>query len=66
MDMENCLWITTAMAVSNEEVSVICGFDAVGDVVDIGADGVIVREELGDAEGVGVLRLGCTVVERGL
>lgn len=51
------------MAVSNEDVSVICGFDAVGDV---GADDVIVGDALGEAEGVVVLLLGCTVAGLGL
>ena len=64
--MGHCLWITTAMDVSNEEGSVICGFDAVFDVVDSGADDVIVREELGDAEGVGILPLGFTIAIPGL
>lgn len=54
------------MDVSNEEVSVIGDFDAIGDVVDIDADGVIVGEALGDAEGVVVLPFGCTVAELGL
>jgi hypothetical protein len=64
--MGNCLWITTAIAVSTEEVSVICDFDVVGDVVDMGADGVIVGEELGDAEGVEARPFGCLVAELGV
>ena len=49
------------MAVSSEEVPAILGLDAVSDVVDVDA-----REELGGAEGILDLLLGCTIAEVGL